>query len=239
MLTGLAERFPLFKGLIDFVYPPLCAGCGSYAENPQCICDRCLERIDWWDSVIPLTDIDYTPQGQVDEGRPRSFPAFVAASYVDPLRQIIIQYKFRGAVAIAPAIAERLCSQFGAKIKKLEPAVIVPIPLHPSREYERGYNQAKVFAEQVSHLLDIPMDNDLLVRVRKGKPQSRLGKSKRVANIRSVFALAPGVDPAEKCQQVILVDDVITSGQTVFEARRTLREAGIEVVGAIAMAHRL
>jgi len=239
MLTRLIERFPIMKGLLDFVYPPLCAGCGQFAESPHCICEECLRRIEWLDSAIPLTDIDHTPDGLADDGRSRSFQAFIAASYVDPLRQIIIQYKFRGAVAIAPALAQRLCDQFGKKIKKLEPAVLVPIPLHPSREFDRGYNQAVIFAEAVSRLTDIPVDDSILVRVRKRRPQSKLGKSKRVANIRSVFALAPGVDPAEKCSRVILVDDVITSGQTVFEARRTLRAAGFDVVGAVAMAHRL
>ncbi len=239
MLTGLTERFPLLKGLVDFVYPPLCAGCGRYAESPHCVCDRCLERIDWWDQPIPLTDIDFAPEGRFDDSKPRSFTAYIAASYVDPLRQIIIQYKFRGAVAIAPVIAERLCGQFGAKIKKLEPAVLVPIPLHPSREYERGYNQARIFADELSSRLEIPVDDNLIVRVRKRRPQSRLGKSKRVANIKSVFALSPGVNLAERCNRVILVDDVITSGQTVFEARRTLQEAGFEVVGAVAMAHRM
>jgi ComF family protein len=239
MLTGLTERFPIIKGLLDFVYPPLCAGCGRFAESPDCICEQCLGRIEWWDSAIPLTDLDQTPGGLADDGRSRSFPAFIAASYVDPLRQIIIQYKFRGAVAIAPALAQRLCSQFEKQIKKLEPAVLVPIPLHPSREFDRGYNQATVFAEAVARLTEIPVDDSILVRVRKRRPQSRLGKSRRVANIRSVFALAPDVNSAEKCAQVILVDDVITSGQTVFEARRTLRAAGFEVVGAMAMAHRV
>jgi len=239
MLTDLIVRFSTLKGMIDFVYPPLCAGCGAYAESPHCVCDRCLERIDWWDEPIPLTDVDFTPEGQNNDGRTRSFTAYIAASYVDPLRQIIIQYKFRGAVAIAPVIADRLSAQFGAKIKKLAPAVLVPIPLHPSREHERGYNQAKVFSDELSKRLEIPVDDSLIVRVRKRRPQSRLGKSKRVANIRSVFALAPGVNLAERCNRVILVDDVITSGQTVFEARRTLQEAGFEVVGAVAMAHRM
>ena len=239
MLTGLVERFPTLKGLIDFVYPPLCAGCGAYAESPHCVCDQCLKKIDWWDEEIALTDVDFAHGGRETDARPQSFPAFVAASYVDPLRQIIIQYKFRGAVAIAPVISQRLCDQFGRKIQRLGPAVLVPIPLHPSREYERGYNQAKVFADELSGRLEIPVDAHLLIRVRKGRPQSRLTKSGRAVNIRSVFALAPGVDPAERCRRVILVDDVITSGQTVFEARRTLREAGFEVVGAVAMAHRL
>lgn len=239
MLTELAERFPLLKGLIDFIYPPLCSGCGTYEESPERICDKCIARIDWWDKSILLTDLDFRSGSVAEPDMSDSFPLFAAGSYVDPLQQIIIQYKFHGAVSVAPLIARRIAERFGEEIRRLSPAVLVPIPLHPSREYVRGYNQALIFAQKLSDLIDIPIDNDLLLRVKKRRPQSKLTKSKRAANIRSVFELVEDIDPAAKCNRVILVDDVVTSGQTLFEARRTLSRAGFTVVGAISMAHKL
>jgi ComF family protein len=238
MLTGLMDRFPLVRGLIDFVYPPLCTGCREYTEAQGGICERCLARIDWWDKSILLTDIDFRSSSGGESGEPESFPLFAAGSYVGPLREIIVQYKFHGATSIVPVVAERLATQFGVKIRKLTPALLVPIPLHPSREYSRGYNQAEVLARAVSGSIDLPVVDDILCRVKKRRPQSKLSKSRRAANIQAVFALSRDVDP-NLCRRVILVDDVVTSGQTLFEARRTLKEGGFEVIGAIAIAHRL
>ena len=154
------------------------------------------------------------------------------------MREIVVRYKFHGATSVVPVVAVRLVTQFGAEIQKLSPALLVPIPLHPSREYVRGYNQALVLAKAVSLLVDIPVVDDIIFRVKKRRPQSRLSKSKRAANIQSVFALSAELD-SDLCRRVILVDDVVTSGQTLFEARRTLQAGGFEVVGAIAIAHRL
>jgi ComF family protein len=238
MLTGLMDRFPLIRGLIDFVYPPLCAGCREYTDTPGGICDRCLARIDWWDKSILLTDIDFRTISDSGGKEPESFPLFAAGSYTGPLREVVVQYKFRGATSVVPIVAERIATQFGAEIQKLSPALLVPIPLHPSREYLRGYNQAEVLAEAVSPLVGIPVVDDIIFRVRKRRPQSRLSKSKRASNIKSVFALSADLD-SDLCHRVILVDDVVTSGQTLFEARRTLQAGGFKVVGAIAIAHRL
>ena len=238
MLTELTERFPLLRGFLDFVYPPLCAGCREYTEMPGGICENCLTLIDWWDKSILLTDIDFRTKVELEDGEPDSFPLFAAGSYTGPLREVVVQYKFHGAKSVVPVVAERLAVRFGAEIRKLSPAVLVPVPLHPGREYVRGYNQALLLAEAVSPLLDLPVIDNLLFRVKKRRLQSRLGKSKRAANIRSVFALAAEIDP-DVCHRVILVDDVVTSGQTLFEVRRTLRAGGFRVVGAIAIAHRL
>jgi ComF family protein len=238
MLTGLMERFPLIRGLIDFVYPPLCAGCREYTETPGGICDRCLARIDWWDKSILLTDINFRTSSDPDGREPGSFPLFAAGSYVGPLREIVVRYKFHGATSVVPVVAERIARQFGGEIQKLSPALLVPIPLHPSREYLRGYNQAEVLAKAVAPLVNMPVVDNILFRVKKRLPQSRLSKSKRAVNIQSVFALSAELD-SDLCRRVVLVDDVVTSGQTLFEARRTLQAGGFEVVGAIAIAHRL
>jgi len=239
MLTSFLKRIPLLQGLIDFVYPPICSGCGIYCEDEESICVDCLKRIDWWDAPLSLTDISFRPDRESDVGQQDTFPLFAAGGYSDPLQQIIIRYKFQGVTSPALLIARRIVEEFGDKIGQLAPASLVPIPLHPSREYLRGYNQATLFAGELSKLLDMPVDTGLLVRVKKRKPQSKLGKSKRAANIKSVFALTPEAVAPDRGERVILVDDVVTSGQTMFEARRVLAGAGCRVVGGIAMADAL
>jgi len=237
MLTELLDRWPTLRGLVDFVYPPLCSGCGAYTETVGSICDRCVARIDWLDSPIPLTDIDFRPGASDDTGPPDSFPLFAAGDYADPLKQIVINFKFKGVTVPVETIATRVIDMFGEKIRKLAPAVLVPIPLHPSREYVRGYNQATIFASELARLLELSVNESLLYRVKKRRPQAKLKKDRRSANIRSVFEVELSSETEQSVDRVLLVDDVVTSGQTMFEARRCLMRAGYQVVGGIAMAH--
>lgn len=237
MFTSLAARFPILSGLLDFIYPPICAGCGVYSEDKPAICAACLIRIDWTDHPLALTDLDFKSGQNPEPAAPISFPLFAAGNYADPLRQVIIQYKFHGVTELAAVLADRVVASFGEKISKLAPVSLVPIPLHPTREYFRGYNQALIFAEAIASRLDLPLNPDLLYRSKKRKPQSRLAQDKRATNIKGVFDLIPETESADSQSRVILVDDVVTSGQTMFEARRLLTRHGFKVVGAISMAH--
>lgn len=239
MLTELLERSATFRGLIDFVYPPLCAGCNAYTEAVGSVCDSCVEQIDWLETPIPLTDIDFRPGGSDDTGRPNSFPLFAAGDYSDSLKRIVLNFKFKGITVPASMIAAKVVDSFGKKITGLAPAVLLPIPLHPSREYVRGYNQATVFASELASRLALDVNDSLLYRAKKRRPQSKLKKSRRSSNIRSVFEVDLAAETDESLHRVILVDDVVTSGQTMFEARRCLMRAGYQVVGGIAMAHRV
>ncbi len=239
MLTELLERSATFRGLLDFVYPPLCAGCNAYTEAVGAVCDSCVERIDWLDTPVPLTDIDFRPGSSDDSGKPNSFPLYAAGDYSDSLKQVVLNFKFKGITAPASMIAAKVVESFGKMISGLAPAVLLPIPLHPSREYVRGYNQAAVFASELAGRLGIGVNDTLLYRVKKRRPQSKLKKSRRSANIRSVFEVDLAAETDQSLHRVILVDDVVTSGQTMFEARRCLLRAGYQVVAAIAMAHKV
>ena len=236
MLTGLAERSEILRGLIEFVYPPLCAGCGEYSGNNQTICPICQARIDWYEEPIALTPVDFSRN---EESAPLSFPLYAAGDYSGPLREAVIQFKFRGVTSVATVMAERIATQFGEKIERLGPFLLVPIPLHPGREYVRGYNQASLLAGALAERLEAAVDETLIVRVARKRTQAKLKRRQRASNIRGVFECVAEPPSAEQCERVILVDDVITSGQTVFEARRVLVANGYQVVGAISIAHGL
>jgi ComF family protein len=236
MLTRLLERSPFLKGMLDFVYPPLCAGCGEYLEGEQAVCPACMARIDWYSEPIALTPFEFNKGSDQD---PITFPLFAAGDYSDPLREVVIQLKFRGVKAVVPMFADKLAEQFGEKIQRLSPAYLLPIPLHPSREYIRGYNQAALIAQALGKRLDLPVAQELLARSKKRRAQAKLRRAERARNIRGVFEFIGDRPSAQECDRIILVDDVVTSGQTVFEARRVLTLNGYQVVGAISIAHGL
>jgi ComF family protein len=232
MLTRIQERLPFLRGLLDFAYPPLCLGCGEFFEGTAGVCPKCWEAMPWYERPFYLESAGSAgPETDV-------FPLFAAGNYVDPLKQIVINFKFRGAAGAADSIAQRVAATFGHEIEKLAPGVLVPIPLHASREYYRGYNQAAVFAEALARNMNLPTDNQILLRLRKRRLQAGLRQSQRAINIRGVFAV-PESRETQETANIMLVDDVFTSGQTVFEARRVLLEAGYRWVGAISMAHGL
>jgi ComF family protein len=228
------------RAFLDFLFPPLCLGCGEYNNSKIDICDDCLEAVDKYENPFCLNCRVEIPPGSAGCKicGEDAFILFAWGNYTDPLKQVIIQYKFREITSPSRIIAGAVGEQFGALIKSLDADLLVPIPLHPSREYQRGYNQATLFARRLGEVLDIEIDDAILYRTEKRRPQARLNEYQRLRNIRGVFKVDTDREEQEGVN-VILVDDVVTSGATVYEARRTLQKAGFSVPGVIAMAHGL
>ena len=239
MLTNLVERFPLLQGMLDFVFPPLCAGCRVYSESPDGLCQKCLDAIDWFDSPTYLYPerADLAAGGADVDSEIVAFPVYAAGNYTGPLREVVLNLKFHGVFKPAGLMARRVAETFGAKLSEFGATALVPVPLHPGREYGRGYNQAAIFTSRLSEALGLPVHDDLLVRTAKRRPQSRLNELERAANIRGVFEVVER--EGDERPTLFLVDDVVTSGATILEARRTLVAAGYPVAAAIAIARAL
>lgn len=110
----------------------------------------------------------------------------------------------------------------------------MPVPLHPKRLRWRGFNQSILLAREVSRAYSVPMDPFSLRRVRETPPQTELNEEERRRNVRGAFALAPGRSIERR--NVLLVDDVYTSGATVNECVRTLRKSGARKVFVLTLA---
>ena len=191
--------------MLDFAFPPLCAGCGSFCEEDSAICETCRTEIDWLSRPTYLF-----PAATGDEGkmRPReSLPVFAAGDYVDPLRQLIIQIKFRSVLRPVGFLAKRIADEFGDDLADFRPTHLLPVPLHPTREYSRGYNQAWLLANDLSAVLEVPVESDLLCRVRQRRPQARLSEARRAANIRGVFTVNESCEVDPNSARIILIDD--------------------------------
>ena len=112
--------------------------------------------------------------------------------------------------------------------------LIIPVPLHPKRLRWRGFNQAVLLARQVSRVSNIPLDPFVLCRLRETPPQTQLGEDERRTNVRGAFMLHPEKQIDNK--NVLLVDDVYTSGATVNECSRTLTKGGAKQVYVLTFA---
>jgi len=112
--------------------------------------------------------------------------------------------------------------------------LIIPVPLHPKRLRWRGFNQSLLLARQVSHLYQLPIDPFVLYRNRETPPQTQLTEEERRKNVRGAFAIASSEALKEK--NVLLVDDVYTSGATVNECSRVLVRGGAREVHVLTLA---
>lgn len=221
--------------LLEFAFPPLCMGCGGYTDSVTQVCEQCSGRIDRYTEPFCLRCKQQIFESMVCPSCERdAWLLFAFGNYIDPLKEIVINFKFRGITTAFDFAAEELCRQFSERIFALEPTYLVPIPLHPLRELMRGYNQAELFARQLERHIQLPVATDFIARTKRRKEQARLHVNQREENVRGVFEAIADADPGER---VILVDDVVTSSATVTEARRILMEAGFEVPACISIAH--
>lgn len=116
---------------------------------------------------------------------------------------------------------------------RTEAEIVTPVPLHPERQRERGYNQSELIAERFAEKTGIPLRRDILFRVRHTRPQVGLqGKSRR-DNVRGAFQ---AVEPLVCDRHILLVDDVLTTGATITESAETLYRAGAQSVTAFCLA---
>jgi ComF family protein len=201
--------------LASFVFPPVCAGCGRMARRGSELCGRCFATA----SATP--------------SRPTAPPGIDAVA-CGPLvgeasRALVHGLKYDGhrraasdLVGLAtPSVPDGFC---------LDGCVLVPVPVHPHRRRERGYNQSALLARHWSRILSREVREDFLVRRTDTRTQTRLDADKRRDNLAGAFQVGKGF---RKEVPVVLVDDVLTTGSTLSACASALLAAGCPGVRAI------
>ncbi|MFT7667830.1 MAG: ComF family protein [Planctomycetota bacterium] len=153
-----------------------------------------------------------------------------------PLRDWVLALKHGGRSELAALLGRAMAQVWRAEHPaKAERVLIVPVPLHPLRHFERGYDQALLLARSVAQELDLPLVR-ALKRKRWSAPQGTAGSVSRRANVAGVFETRKRHRQKLEGAQIWLVDDVLTSGATASECARTLRRAGVQRVGVLMVA---
>ncbi len=226
--------------LLDLVFPPFCPVCrarlGAGRRDPLCgICWQALERID--EPVCRLCGLPMTVPGLCGACRRRR-PAFdyarAAARYGEVVREALHAFKFGGRRALAAPLGDLLAGPGSVALPADAPDLLVPVPLHPRRQRERGFNQSSLLARRVGRAWGLPVRSDILLRTAATSPQTDLSAEARRANVRHAFTLRRPELVAGR--HVILVDDILTTGATVGECARVLREEGAATVGVLTVA---
>jgi ComF family protein len=220
---------------------PVCEPCVSRFTRPVLRCTRC---------ALPLPAATLRPAGANFEDQlcaacavelPPLDGALAALSYAYPWSSLITRYKFGQQHGWAGFFASLIRQTPGVAqlLDHLEPQDwILPLPLSGQRLQTRGFNQAWELASALAQQTRSPAQADarLLLRVRHTRAQSELGREERLANVQGAFQVDPLRAPALQGRAVVLVDDVMTTGASLFEAAQALREAGAASVTAVVLA---
>lgn len=203
--------------LLSFVFPVPCASCGYLGEA---LCVRCRDQLGFYPHLRRIGGLSVGCALYFREG--------------DLLERLIypLKYSHQADVVrfLVPPLREAL------KLL-LEPSqvILVPVPLHKKRELERGYNQAGLLAEGVGRAIGAPVVN-LLKRVRETESQVKIGsRSERLGNLSGAFEV---IGPIPVAGQIVLVDDIVTTGSTLLACAEALRAAGAENLVALTLADR-
>lgn len=212
-----------------------CLLCGA-PSGSQPLCPACLADLPWHRQPhCPQCGLP-TPDGQVCGAclkRPPAFDRTLAAlAYAFPLDQMIPRLKYHGQLAIAPALGACLTQ---AAESAARPDCLIPMPLHPARIRQRGFNHATEIARDVAKRLGLPLDTASCRRVRDTPPQMRLKHDARRSNVRGAFACAEDVQG----KRVALIDDVMTTGTSLDALAAAAKRAGAREVDCWVVARTL
>ena len=205
--------------LVSLVAPPWCAACGAHPGEGQVLCPRCRAQLRW-----------LGPAPVVAEGVPRWAPV----AYLGPGRALVGGLKYRGARAHLGAMAAQIAAGMPASLLR-RGSVLVPVPLDPARRRRRGFDQAELLAGALARRMAVPVQ-PCLRRCRGRGHQVGRGRADRLEALTGSVRLARG---AAAPLDVVLVDDVITTGATLAACGAALRAAGAERVVAVAYARTL
>ena len=229
----------IWDEILDALYPPRCAACALVGCDGWC--DECADSITYVTPPVCArcgTPVD--PEGFCTSCPVHSLvpEAVRAVAYYDGvIRAAIHRFKYQKHASLAPALA-RLLNQ-GWHSPLTEPLhmadVVVPIPIHPQRERERGFNQSALLAREFCRSTGLLLLWDALERTVYRQPQVGLGGEERRENVQDAFRVVKPQAVAGK--SVLLIDDVWTTGSTLNEAARTLLAAGASRVFAYTVAH--
>lgn len=189
--------------ILHWLLPNACLLCRDNVMPPRRVCNACMRDLPWRSELEQFTLFHYQP----------------------PIDNFISQLKFHGQLIYARFFSDCFLQQL-KNFPSLLPEYLLPVPLHPKRLSERGFNQALEIAKPIAKQLKIPLATHFCQRNKYTKPQSDLSGSERIKNITDAF----GIKKYSPAKHIAILDDVVTTGSTVNELIKLLKIQGVEKI---------
>nr|WP_277622706.1 ComF family protein [Sphingomonas telluris] len=214
------------KAVLDFALPPRCAGCGAIVADVHSFCGDCWSQVEFLGESgcmtcgMPLEATDAELCGVCVAKPPRIERTRSAVAYDELSRSIAIRLKYGRKVALA-----RTMARFMAPLVRPEhDPVLVPVPLHRGRLWQRGFNQSLLVANEIARATGLRSEARLLRRTRSTPALKGMSIAQRRKTVAGAFAVDPAADLQGRT--VVLVDDVLTTGSTANACAKVLKKAG-------------
>jgi ComF family protein len=234
----------VLRDIADVIFPPQCLGCTEIIPHlsGQAFCPACKEQIRFLTgSLCPICGIAFFASPAQDhlcgnclEKKPYFSLARAVASYETLILNLIHQFKYGHNITVGSALASFMAEFNFPDFDFTEYSLIIPVPLHIRRLRERGFNQALILANAIGEKYQISVNFSLLKRLKFTLTQTGLDRSAREKNVKGTFA---AIDNSKiDSQNIILIDDVYTTGATVNQCAKTLIKAGANKVAVLTLA---
>ena len=234
-----------FSGLLDIIYPPRCHICMDFLGKPKknpCICDNCsrsLKKITHpYCSVCGIPFVSKAGEdhlcGKCIVKKPYYDEMRAPYLYDGPIMDAIQRIKYSGRSYIADSLGLLLGEYAKEWLGKTEKMILLPVPLHIKRMRSRGFNQSMILSKKINEILHANLDFKTLERTRNTKTQTGLKFKERLKNVKGAFEVLNNLKI--KGKDIILVDDVATTGNTINECARVLKKAGCKRVYGLVLA---
>lgn len=202
----------LLSSLAQILFPSVCICCGDYLSKQETgVCDLCMYQMPRYEEHH-LADSGLSKKfwGRINVEWCTSFLHFKSESSV---RQVLHQIKYKSNLKLGTEMGRKMAIVIADKHAQHPIDAIVPVPLHPKKKNLRGYNQSDLIATGLAESLGIPVWKDVIVRQKHNATQTKKGRYERYVNSKEIFSV---VDPRKlEGKQVLLIDDVITTGATI------------------------
>jgi ComF family protein len=222
------------RAAFDFALPPRCPACGIVTADPHRFCLACWQGLHFLGEPccarcgLPFEHEtgDLAECGRCLAEPPRFDRLRAAVAYGDIARRVALKLKYSGRPGVAETLARLMQRHLEAGEGESAPPLLVPVPLHRWRIWQRGYNQSALIARVLSRRTGLPLAADLLRRTKATPPLRGLGRRERALAVRAAFAVDALDAPKLRGRRIVLVDDVFTSGATAAACARALKQAG-------------
>lgn len=246
----MAETAVQFKGLIAFgakwigrvLFPPVCAGCERIIADSGCLCGQCWPKLRFLEQ--PWCDVMGTPfsyevaEGMMSGDAIANPPPFrrarAAVSYTGVARQMVLGLKFGDRTELAPFMARWMMRVAPDLVAEAD--LIVPVPLHRIRYFNRRFNQSAELGRELCKLADKRFSPESVVRSRATRQQVGLAARAREENVRGAFRVPARRTDLVRGKNVLVIDDVFTTGNTVVAVTKALKKAGAAQVDVLTFA---
>jgi len=228
-----------FDMLMEAVFPSniYCICCGAVIDRsrPYALCDSCIEKFHWLghrtcSKCGKILDEDYLHERCHDCRQTEHVfdRGFTCAQYGLYERAVIMDYKYRDRSWIGKKLGDILADRM--RLEDIRYDIIIPVPIHASREKARGYNQASVMADRVGRITGHAVRKDVLVRSKATAPMKDLNISERAENLKGAFKVCRGREKDIAGKDILLIDDIYTTGATADSCCTVLKAGGAEKV---------